>query len=76
MSAHRGHDLTPSEIALARVLVAWEEWPKSPEARRMAGGSMMVVIALELGLDGWIEGGGFTEKGRTLLDRARKAGVV
>ncbi len=67
------HDLTPSEVALARVLAAWEAWPGDPTnapMSRIIWGVGKVLIDADL----WR--GALTTKGLTLLVRARKAGVL
>jgi hypothetical protein len=66
-------DLTPSEVALAKVLAAWEEWTGDDST---AEGNTIYQMGDILYLGGWIESGFITSKGKGLLDRARKAGVV
>lgn len=74
----RGHPvetLTPSEVALAKVLAAWEVFPDvkwSPKEPLRTLGD----ISTALGAGGYIFDGRMTEAGRALLDRARKAGVL
>ncbi len=82
----RGHPietLTPAEVALARVLAVLESYPEParladgrvagyrPESGRMWG------VACAVGEDLWDRSAhALTRDGRTLLDRARKAGVL
>lgn len=77
------HDLTTSEVALAKVLAAWEEWAP-PE------GDYTDADVAPTALDGVtdaLDAAGLVEcneepfyvpnaAGRALLDRARKAGVL
>ncbi len=67
--------MTPSEVALAKVLAAWEEWPGRGEEQ---GGAMLAMCAIHETLyrNRLISPGDITEEGAALLDRARKAGVV
>ena len=65
-------DLTPSEVALARVLAAWEAWddPGTDPADPMyAIGGALVAIGLWSGVQP-------TEDASALLARARKAGAL
>lgn len=76
----KAHDLTPSEVVLAKFLAAWEEWPgwegNGDDIDEIANavahiGDVLagcgLVTTMELDR---------TEKSRALLDRARKAGVL
>ncbi len=68
------HDLTPSEVFLAKVLAAWEAWPG-----RAAGGSLgeeATEVHEGLYRAQMIAPGDFTTEGAALLARARKAGVL
>jgi hypothetical protein len=69
------HDLAPSEIALAKVLSAWDEWPdrgiEVDEAR-----DTLLRLTPVLDEDDWVEVGRLSAKGRDLVERARKAGVL
>lgn len=71
--------LTPSEVALAKVLAAWEAWPgwegNGDDIDEIADtiASVGNVLA-ERGL--LTSERAITEKARSLLDRARKAGVL
>lgn len=71
--------LTPSEIALAKVLAAWVEWP-GIWGETGPGDDSMSTIARALYTDGLIEEGDrcaqLSERARALIDRARKAGVL
>jgi hypothetical protein len=66
------HGLTPSEVALARVLAAWEAWPGDPDTYS----ANLHDIGVSLHRLGLLSGGEPSETGQTLLARARKAGVV
>ena len=71
------HDLTPSEVALARMLDAWEAWPGRIAEGRDTGPTLAMVELHEvLYRHGLISPGALTEDGDALLDRARKAGVL
>lgn len=61
--------LTPSEVALAKVLVAWESWTGLAEGPWKS----VVHVLLNAGLT---TGASLTAQGQELLDRARKAGVL
>jgi len=74
------HDLTPSEVALAKIVAAWEEWPGWE-----GNGDDIDEIANAVAHIGEVLAGcglatttefDRTEKSRALLDRARKAGVL
>ena len=66
--------LTPSEVALSKVLAAWVEWPgrKGDDTADL----QMVAIHEALYRVQLISPGDVTEFGAALLDRARKAGVL
>ena len=66
-------DLTPSEVALARVLAAWEAWPGDDGS---PAGNIIYQIGDIVFLGGWVETGYLTPAGHYLLARARKAGVL
>ena len=66
------HSLTPSEVALAKVLSAWVEWPGDPDTYSARLHDIGVSLH-ELDL---IAAGEPTPAGAALLDRARKAGVL
>ena len=68
----REHDLTPSEVALSKVLRAWEEWPGDPDTYS----EKLHDIGVSLNRLDLLSGGEPNEAGRALLDRARKAGVL
>lgn len=71
------HDLTPSEVALARMLDAWEAWPGRIAEGRDTGPTLVMVELHEvLYRHGLISPGALTENGAALRDRARKAGVL
>ena len=71
------HDLTPSEVALARMLDAWEAWPGRIAEGRDTGPTLVMVELHEvLYRHGLISPGALTEDGAALRDRARKAGVL
>ena len=69
--------LTHSEIALSKVLGSWRVWPGASKTVRSEADDLMLAIGdrlIEICLVD--EEYRFTEKGRALLDCARKAGVV
>jgi hypothetical protein len=68
----KAHDLTPSEVALAKMLAAWEEWPGDLDHHR----ETLLAIGAALEKRALIAEGQPSEDGRALLDRARKAGVL
>jgi hypothetical protein len=73
------HDLTPSEVALARMLSAWVEWLGAKfEPEEIGSEPARTVSELEevLYARGLCNGGGATDKGAALLDKARRAGVL
>ena len=71
------HDLTPSEVTLAKMLDAWEAWPGRIAEGRDTGPTMVMVELHEvLYRHGLISPGALTEDGAALRDRARKAGVL
>ena len=78
---HPSHDLTPSQIALAKMLAAYVEWAETDFTSRDAqafgvvGAVVEVLIRANL-LQQVLLDIEPTGEGRDLLDRARKAGVV
>lgn len=78
-----GAPLTPSEVALAKVLAALDSYP---EPARLADGRVagytreigaMWAVACAVGEDRWDRSSwSLTDEGRALLERARKAGVL
>lgn len=66
--------LTPSEVALAQVLAAWVVWFVARNDDGVEHDAMN-DIGDTLHKRGLIDGEP-TKKGRALLDRARKAGVL
>ena len=69
------HDLTPSEVALAKVLAAWDEWPDAELAPVPT--IALCGIGQALLVTGWVDDNADpTADGQALLDRARKAGVL
>ena len=83
-AAPREHDLTPSEVAVARVLRAWEEWPLTEEEVVGSEVDLLDEITNALERRGWVRDPEENEgdyvvlagEARVLLDRARKAGVL
>lgn len=74
MSPPSPHDLTPSEVAIARTLRAIDEWPNA-EDDRVA--DILIDICEPLHRDGWLtDAGGISPMAAALLDRAGKAGVL
>jgi hypothetical protein len=71
-SEPKAHDLTQSEVALAKMLAAWEEWPGDLDHHR----ETLLVIGAALEKHALIAEGQPSEDGRALLDRARRAGVL
>jgi hypothetical protein len=70
------HDLTPSEVALAKMLAAWDEWRPSvadPEDDAMR---MLDDIGDIFDRFGMTRSPRLADDARDLLDRARKAGVL
>lgn len=67
--------LTPSEVALAKILAAWEAWPGRGDR---ADPEVLAMVAVHEALwqNKFISPGEITLTGRALLDRARKAGVL
>ena len=71
--------LTPSKVALAKVLAAWEEWPGDRRENSIEADSLRDIgelmkargFALWTGIECNV-----SDKGRALLDRAREAGVL
>jgi hypothetical protein len=81
------HDLTPSEVTLAKILAAWDGYEpmqgrgmdeEPPETFDPRDGAHLLIEALGGMLDeaGYVVCDGPTAEGRALLDRARKAGVL
>lgn len=70
------HDLTPSEVALSKVLAAWVEWwAAAPSCG--PDGDCMSDVGLSLIKRGVVNRNGTTSPtGAALLDRARRAGVL
>jgi hypothetical protein len=72
------HDLTPSEVALAKIVAAWEAWREVGNLRH--GGQSMIAIESTLIALGYVLPGSremvLTTAGVALLDRARKAGIL
>ena len=68
--------LTPSEVALSKVLAAWVEWwVAAPSCG--PDGDCMSDVGLSLIKRGMVNRNGTTSPaGAALLDRARKAGVL
>ena len=67
------HDLTPSEVALSKVLAAWVEWPPCADD---AGSTAMHAVHASLFAHELVDVDEPTPTGAALLDRARKAGVL
>ena len=74
--------LTPSEVALAKVLAAMDTTPEGAWAPKQPH-MVLSDIATALGVHGYmyngigrVRNGLLTPAARTLLDRARKAGVL
>ena len=70
--------LTASEVALARILAAIEVWVKQGGHDGSAASLALVECARALVVAGFLfpGTGGFRDKAKALLDRARKAGVL
>ena len=68
----KSEPLTPSEVALAKMLAAWEEWPGDLGHHR----ETLFGIGRLLEGHALISEGQPSADGRALLDRARKAGVL
>lgn len=66
--------LTPSEVALAKVLAAWDAW--SGTDGEGEAHEAWLAVALVLGNKGYASGSSLMPVGRALVDRARKAGVL
>ena len=68
--------LTPSEVALAKVLAAWDAWPGSAQASEAR--DTVYDLRAPLAKRGMIgpSTDDLSAAGRALLDRARKAGVL
>lgn len=70
--------MSPTDKALAKMLLAWDEWPAFDGASGSPESEAIKAIGRELvklGLAAYGRGT-VTDKGRDLLDRARKAGVL
>lgn len=87
ISGQPANDLTPSEVALAKILAAWDGYEpmqgrgmdeEPPETFDPRDGAHLLIEALGGMLDeaGYVVCDGPTAEGRALLDRARKAGVL
>lgn len=71
------HDLTPSTVALAKVLAAWEAWPgRSTDEGFFSAAPDMAEVHETLFRIGLISPGIITAKGRNLLECAQRAGVL
>ena len=72
----KAHDLAPSEVALAKILAAWEEWPGSAQASEAR--DTVYDIRAPLAKRGMIAPSSdeLSAAGRALPDRARKAGAL
>lgn len=75
----RGCALTPSDVALAKVLAAWEAWPGDRRDASAEAESLRDIGEL-MKARGYARWTGIecvlTDAGRALLDRARKTGVL
>ena len=71
------HSLTPSEVALAKVLSAWVEWASAgkPENDDAIGWALR-IIEKGLFIFGFVHGNEPHAAGAALLDKARRAGVL
>lgn len=72
------HDLTPSEVALAKILAAWDEWIPSAADYDGSRLKLRALARIEDALSEAriIDGPRPTVEGVALLARARKAGVL
>ena len=73
------HSLTPSEVALARMLSAWVEWIDQHWAtteKATGPGEAMLGAGMWFAAHGLCDGQAPTPTGAALLDKARKAGVL
>jgi hypothetical protein len=68
------HDLTPSEVALAKVLAAWDDWKGERGPDDVF--AMVCEIHDALARGAWTDLARLSDKGRALLDRARRARVL
>lgn len=66
--------LTPSEVALAKILAAWDDWKGERGPDDVFAAVCEIHDALARGA--WTDLACLTDKGRALLDRARRAGVL
>ena len=71
-------DLAPSEVALAKMLAAYLEWYAAEKSRYTGDDESVDHMGGALEDEGMLDypKKGASEKGRALLDRARKAGVL
>ena len=73
----RGVALTPSEIALAKIVAAIAVWAPQPPDRKQSPGAHKATLNVALALPEYVaDEGAPTDAGRALLDRARKAGAL
>lgn len=72
------HDLTPSEVALAKMLAAYLEWREADKGRYTGDDEAVDHMGGALEDEGMLDypKSAASEKGRALLARARKAGVL
>lgn len=70
------HNLTSSEIALAKVLAAWDEWDPSLTDPNFTARKVMSGMTMPLCEEGFATTHALTNAGRDLVARARKAGVL
>lgn len=75
------HDLTPSEVALAKILAAYTAWDPTEADEHETPHTMAAVDAVGDAIEAFLEPDAegvyvANAKGRALLDRARKAGVL
>ena len=68
--------MSPEDVALARVLHAWEQWPDSDEDEEAFYGEVLVGLTAVLRQTGWVDGLGVVGVGRELVDRAAAAGYL
>lgn len=67
------HDLTDSEVALARIFAAWDAWGVEDDGPVAAA---LFEVGPLLHRHGWAIGRHLSPQAAALLDRARKAGVL
>ena len=70
------HDLTPSEVALSKVLAALAAWGPVCGGKLSDADRALVDASKGIAAHGFWLDGDVTEAGTALLDRARKAGVL